>query len=558
MKINRSCPGYHLYPKLQVTSIRFQKYLKLSINILCIGIINAFLGNLMGNVTNAQNRESLKTDINSVNSFNQVTNVSQLRDVAPTDWAYEALRSLVERYGCIAGFPNQTYRGNQTLSRYEFAAGLNSCLNQIERLIATSETVVREDLNTLNRLIREFEAELATISGRVNSLEERTAFLEDHSFSTTTKLTGSAVFGLASVLTGDNADGEAIDRIPVLGDRARLSFNTSFTGEDLLITFLSAGNFPFFSDVTNTFEGQIGYSEDSDNQLRAITASYYFPVGNHTTVVIEGTGGFSYDFADTLNPLDALDDSGSGAISYFGNRNPIYNQVYGAGVGINTQIGNLFELSLGYLAPDAAEPTEGNGLFNGAYSALGQIVFKPSDSFKLGLTYVNAYNASDTYTGTNLANFRNFTATELGEAAPVSSNSYGIGASWQISDRFILSGWGGYINERVLSTLDNQIERGEREILNWAVTLALPDLFKEGSLGGVVVGMEPKVIESTVNIPGFDNEDKDTSLHVEAFYQYRVNDNIAITPGVIWITAPDANQDNNDIVIGTVRTTFTF
>jgi len=69
-------------------------------------------------------------------SMGQVTNVNQLRDVSPTDWAYEALRSLVDRYGCISGFPNQTYRGNQPLSRYEFAAGLNSCLNQIERLIA--------------------------------------------------------------------------------------------------------------------------------------------------------------------------------------------------------------------------------------------------------------------------------------------------------------------------------------------------------------------------------------------------------------------------------------
>jgi carbohydrate-selective porin OprB len=45
---------------------------------------------------------------------------------------------------------------------------------------------------------------------------------------------------------------------------------------------------------------------------------------------------------------------------------------------------------------------------------------------------------------------------------------------------------------------------------------------------------------------------------VEAFYQYRLNDNISITPGVVWLTAPDHNQRNQDVVIGTVRTTFTF
>ena len=58
-----------------------------------------------------------------------VTSVSQLSDVRPTDWAFPALQSLVERYGCIAGYPDRTFRGNQATSRYEFAAGLNACLD---------------------------------------------------------------------------------------------------------------------------------------------------------------------------------------------------------------------------------------------------------------------------------------------------------------------------------------------------------------------------------------------------------------------------------------------
>ncbi|MDJ0676596.1 MAG: iron uptake porin, partial [Calothrix sp. MO_167.B42] len=59
-------------------------------------------------------------------SVSQVTSVSQFSDVQPTDWAFQALQSLVERYGCIAGYPNGTYRGNRALTRYEFAAGLNA------------------------------------------------------------------------------------------------------------------------------------------------------------------------------------------------------------------------------------------------------------------------------------------------------------------------------------------------------------------------------------------------------------------------------------------------
>ena len=68
--------------------------------------------------------------------MDQVNSVSQLFDVKPTDWAFQALQSLVERYGCIAAYPDKTYQGNSTLTRYEFAAGLNACIAHINELIA--------------------------------------------------------------------------------------------------------------------------------------------------------------------------------------------------------------------------------------------------------------------------------------------------------------------------------------------------------------------------------------------------------------------------------------
>ncbi|MEN9520231.1 MAG: hypothetical protein RLZZ381_2819, partial [Cyanobacteriota bacterium] len=100
---------------------------------------------------------------------------------------------------------------------------------------------------------------------------------------------------------------------------------------------------------------------------------------------------------------------------------------------------------------------------------------------------------------------------------------------------------------------------GEQDIWNWAVTLAFPDLLREGNLGGIVVGMEPKVTSSNISITGVpENTNSDTSLHLEGFYQYQLSDNIAVTPGVVWVTAPDHKSTNNDVVIGTLRTTFTF
>merc|ERR1712220_14056 len=116
----------------------------------------------------------------------QVTSVTQFSDVYPTDWAYQALSNLVEQYGCVAGYPNGTFRGNRAMTRYEAAALLNACLDRIT-----------EVTDELRRLIKEFERELAIIRGRVDGLEARVGELEATQFSTTTKLKGTThwVFG---------------------------------------------------------------------------------------------------------------------------------------------------------------------------------------------------------------------------------------------------------------------------------------------------------------------------------------------------------------------------
>jgi hypothetical protein len=512
---------------------------------------------------------------NQNNNIGQVTNVNQLRDVSPTDWAYEALRSLVDRYGCIAGFPNQTYRGEQSLTRYEFAAGLNSCLNQIERLIASAENSVKpEDLEAINRLNQEFEAELATLGGRVDEIESRTAALEDSQFSTTTKLAGEAIFSVASVLSGSNTELNAddngdIDKVPVLGYRTRLELETSFTGEDLLFTRLSTGNFPEFSETTGTFQGELAFADPKDNNLGLEVLFYDRPIGENTNVLIGALGLAADDIANTVSVLDG--DGGSGAISTFGTRSPIYYPPGETGLGIIHSFGDKLELSAGYLAGEASDPNQGAGLFNGSYSALGQLTITPFEKLNIALTYVNAYDQSDTEVGSDLANIKSLTSTEIDDSnalepdvfedgVPTSSNSYGAQFSYALSDRLVVGAWGGLNKVRTLDpvSVDGQtVERGSQDIWNWAATLAFPDLGKEGSMGGIIVGMEPWVSSSTIDTEGF-GEDEEKSLHAEAFYQYQLNDNIGITPGIIYVNKPDNNDNNDDLFIGALRTTFSF
>ncbi len=479
--------------------------------------------------------------------MSQVNAVEGLRDVSPTDWAYEALRNLVQRYGCITGFRDNTYRGNRTLSRYEFAGSLNSCLTAIEELLNTSNNILREDIDTLFKLMQEFQTELALLRGRTDGIQARIGEVEATQFSTNTKLTGEVIFALGSVFAGEG------DKVTVFGDRVRLGLETSFSGQDLLYTRLATGNFPTFTDNNQTFAGNLAFAEPEDNDLTLDVLFYSFPVTNNTDVIIGAAGLAADDIVNTVNILDG--DGGAGAISTFGTRNPIYYPPGEAGIGITYRLGDLVEINGGYLAGAANEPDEGNGLFNGSYSAIAQVLFTPSDALNLALTYVHGYNQSDTETGSNLANLQALTQNQFREAVPTVNNSYGVELSWSISDRVVIGGWGGLSKVTTLSTLNNQIDRGTQDIWNWAFTLALPDLGKEGNMAGVILGMQPWVTESSIsNFP----EDEDTSLHVEAFYQYQVTDYLTLTPGVIWINAPDNNSDNKDLVIGTLRTTLSF
>ena len=170
------------------------------------------------NTAQAQTQNELLQQIekysqsNRQNQIEQVTNVNQLRDVSPTDWSYEAIRSLSDRYGCLSGFPDGTYRGNQPITRYEFAAGLNSCFEQIERLqkqVNLSEAIRTGSFSVISEdgsIISSFEGydltperAFATMTGRLDELERRTVWLEENQFSTTTILNGDTTFGVTSV-----------------------------------------------------------------------------------------------------------------------------------------------------------------------------------------------------------------------------------------------------------------------------------------------------------------------------------------------------------------------
>jgi hypothetical protein len=496
-------------------------------------------------------------------TMDQVNNVSQLRDVSPGDWAFEALRNLVERYGCIAGYPDSTYRGNKPLTRYEFAAGLNACLQQIERLIA--EGASRGDIESLQKLAEEFKAELATLGTRVDKLEERVGFLEDHQFSTTTKLQGEVIFDLAGAFGDEKAiesdndetdvDGGNVDDNITFSDRVRLNFNSSFYGKDQLRTRLQAANFNSLKNATGTDMARLGFDEGGANNVTIDDLWYKFPIGKFTGYV--GAAGLNFDDVfDTVNPY--FGSSGTGALSRFARYNSaVYRSTSGAGLGINYKFSDAFNLTLAYLTgdDDASDPTDGSGLFNGDYSAGVQLGVNPNENINLALTYVRSYQP------TGEVNLSGSTGSDLAKdpfgGVGTSANRFGAQANVKIGKKFSLGGWFGFVNAQAEEGPDNG---DNANVLTWAANLAVLDLGKEGNVLGLTFGQPPRLIDSDsdINADGSKDEDPDTSYLIEAQYRYKVNDNITITPGAYVILNPDHDQDNDTIFVGTIRTTFSF
>ena len=224
----------------------------------------------------------------------------------------------------------------------------------------------------------------------------------------------------------------------------------------------------------------------------------------------------------------------------------------GTGISLTHDLSKQFGIAVGYQVPrnQANNPSENFGLFDGSYAAIAQLSFRPSKAFNAGFTYAHSYFSGQNGLGVSVSGGTgsSFANAPFGSGIATSSDHFGLQASFRLSPRFVISGWGGYTRSQ------QETGNANADIFNYAVTLGLPDFGKKGNLLGIVAGQPPKVTSNDISA----REDKDTSYHLEAFYRIQVSDNISITPGGFVILNPEHNDANNTIYVGTIRTTFTF
>jgi hypothetical protein len=494
--------------------------------------------------------------------------VSQLDDVLPSDWAFAALQALVERYGCVAGYPSGTFQGNRAISRYEFAASVNACLEQVNKLIANNTAdITEEDLTQLQRLQSEFQIELENINKRIAVVEEQTDKLEKQ-FSTTTKLVGQAVFSIQGSNSGDvyfskkGSDLELKNKAETnltFASSAQLSLATSFTGKDLLLTGLSAGNLESLAGSVSSNMGRLGFESNSNQNLVVNDLSYRFPVSDNLGIIVGAAGVNPINTFRGINPLEGSSD---GAISLFAQRNPILavgNTT--TGLGFDWQISDRLSLQGIYSTNFAnfAGDSKIGGLFGGKYTTGGQLSLAPTNNIDIGIHYLYSHSPDDLL-GTGIGDAQ-LVSIFAPDTDAFNTHAVGTTVTWRVNPNMQLGGWGGF----TFSNPENL--SGSVETSNWAVFAAFPNLFRQGNLGGILIGQPPKITSSTLpegyNFPNFaeggtSGGRSDSSLHLELFYRAQLSDNFAVTPGMFVVFNPNHNAASDPLIIAALRGTFRF
>jgi tetratricopeptide (TPR) repeat protein len=387
---------------------------------------------------------------------------------------------------------------------------------------------IRAELDDRQGAISDFSQALRINPKDTKADDKRRGLL----FSTTPKIKGSLIFGGGSVsgtASARNLNPLSKESLSLL---AGISITTSFTEYDRLRASFIASAFgaPTSQDPDGyTPEGSLSWTDGIlNNKIGLESLTYQFPASPTTEIALAVKGGDSIGtiVGQDINPH--FSGSGfSGSISYFGSSPSFYNYASGTGLGIQQKLGSQFELGIGYLSQ--------KGLLTGKSAGLARLLYKPNDKSKIGLTYVNS---DRTQTDTGSRNVNNVYAQSTNQ-------TLGLEGYYQFSSNFGLGGWIGHTNSNASG--------GNATSLSWAVSAAFPN---NGNIIGLLVGQEPHVTSSSGSLNSF--TDPDSSLHLEAFYQYKINDILSITPGVIYVTAPDSNGQNGGSLIGVIRTKVSF
>lgn len=117
-----------------------------------------------------------------------VASFASYPDVDPDHWAYESVMNVTNA-GLFEGYPDGTFKGNQAMTRYEYAMVVNRFLRYVDRADSRLEELIYSHVGTgVPANFAEFEGKLNAQAQEILALKRRVTDLE-----VTTKLLGQSI-----------------------------------------------------------------------------------------------------------------------------------------------------------------------------------------------------------------------------------------------------------------------------------------------------------------------------------------------------------------------------
>ncbi|MCD8489053.1 MAG: S-layer homology domain-containing protein [Desertifilum sp.] len=90
----------------------------------------------------------------------------------PSDAAFAQVQPVPSVSGCLTGYPDGSFRGNQPVTRYEFAAALNACLDGVNQQLEgiSQDAPTAEEIANFRRLLEQNRQELDSLNQRLDRL----------------------------------------------------------------------------------------------------------------------------------------------------------------------------------------------------------------------------------------------------------------------------------------------------------------------------------------------------------------------------------------------------
>jgi len=507
-------------------------------------------------------------------------------DLNSTDLSVAALRSLGQKYNCLANYPDLIDRDRQSFTRTEFAAGVNACANIIGKTIATQQSakVTSADLDIIKRLQQDFAAELAVLKKRLDATEDRTATLEKQQFSTTTKLTGETVLNVAGA-TGANPAVAGSSNANVFANyRVRLNLTTAFAGGGTLIAGLQATN----SGSGSTIQSTLGYAPSTLNSSTVrLGSEVQFPANPNSGTTIAGLtptavgsvnlykllylqpvnknliafAGTNAEVTDAFPQISPLFNDAQGSVSRFGTAAAITRLSGGtSGFGLASAGGVIWLPSKEwdvrglYGSINASVPgtsVVGGGLFGGSTVLATQVTYKPSSDLALAFNYAHSSHAINIL-GTGLSSQDIVAIPNANGLGPgIVLDSFGLTANSSITPKIDLTATGSLF----FANLPGVDARAT--FSSWMAGVNVKDVLGTGNRLGVLFGQPLNRSALSGSQSGANNVTA-TPYQLEAFLNVRLSDSISITPGVFFVFSPEGNAAAPTATVGVVRTTLTF